>query len=812
MKKLLITLLCALLGAMGLALAGAEGAGMYSDTGGCYYHKTDRCALARYVEQESLVDAVERGRQPCPVCVPDEWEYSGIEAWERGGTLVLRIPDTTIEARMDGTSVLSAVPDRLLKIQGKRDDDIARLLHGQAYLDFLENAVPGTEHEATAFIPELDTDKCDALVMSSRHLGAAWYLVVRPDELDREAVLASGLSLPVRLWQADLRLAMYDAGATLKQGDRSRCWEGDITVIPKPSEGKVVYRDDEELGSYPIYVVRDDIVNIAVIRDMYHEESNLENWLQFCGVSTPLRGYRDGERVVFCCVMTDGELSALVDKLGLGLYPPYGYDQAYPADAATALPDYAPVTSIAMPDGTRAEMDQAAYPIGTGFVSYTLTRPEGGIAYYANEIPLERLSDGQWRDMGAVKGYADGDGERTHAGYFCDRVSMTLPLDSVGALEEGLYRACVSGWDDKSFYIEFRVEADAPGPTPPEKREYGGEGLIVLPHTPPSADAKGYNSCMDTSRVYEGSERTLLLAGDMVFELRGVDESWGWGLCTNYSLFAYPEGQGKQARQLLANIDLPFLTMYDAGDGLLLWSDSRDGMLYRCDYDGGNLHAIGIPTENDVEDILPVGSGVYAIGIDGIWYTPLDDFSPRLVYREQEDIQNGNEGTGFMVYAEGKLFIADGGIVALDTLNPDSDGTLPAKRLTDAYDMDDGENGYGYIVLNGRLYCWSEKKKAVVSMDLDGGDVRVVSGEHFWFNAVTPGGLVLALTGSQEGMFGPVRTGAAFYLPIDPADPTFDPDHCKKLELRPEDDCYVLGDYLYRAGRDGAMTPLIELG
>ena len=94
----------------------------------------------------------------------------------------------------------------------------------------------------------------------------------------------------------------------------------------------------------------------------------------------------------------------------------------------------------------------------------------------------------------------------------------------------------------------------------------------------------------------------------------------------------------------------------------------------------------------------------------------------------------------------------------------------------------------------------------MISMNLDGTDIQEISKERYWFNAVTPGGVVLALWGSEEGMFGDERAEAAFFFPTDPEHPTFDPDHCEKRAIEPNSYDFVLGDWLYhRDSEDNEM-------
>lgn len=778
-----------------------------------YYHAAKNCRLARYsgtlkqVGSDALAE--DYGRLcPCPVCCgyedPKADADAVIEAYERGGTLVIRIPDARIRGQMFGASEPARVPDALLRENENQLDDIARLLHGQDYCRWLKNAVPGTEQKVEAGIPDLDADKTDALLMARCHIGTDWVLVVRPNE-----AISEEFTLPVVFYRADLRVATYDAGSTLHQGDGSTRWAGELTLAVKKSGGEIAFRDEANWTDLQTYVVRDGGVNVAVFRRREIEAGGMSSRFAYCCQQTWLAGYRDREDVVYICPLSGGEVAALNDQFGFSLNSEAQDSDLLSAEETLWEADHEPVTTATLPDGTVAQMDQSTYPVGTGFVSFTLVRPRGGIAYYSNEISLSMSRNERWVSKGGfIKAYADGDSERAHSGYFCDHVTLVVPLEDVGALEPGLYRLSLDGFErEAEHWLEFRVAEGAPKPTMPAKRAFGGEGLTVAPHTPPHMDAEGYNSCADVTRAWEGGNRTRVLAGDTVFDLRGVDESWGWGVSSAYSLFAYPEGHPEQARQILANFDHSEVTLYDLGDGLLLSDDA--GGLWRCDYDGGNLEALGRCAEDGahIGDLLPVGGGAYVIDGAGVWHVSLSGFEKKRVYEARKRIENGM-GSGWAVYADGQLIIADSGIVALDATHPNSDGTLPVNWLIDEYDADSGANGYGYIVLGGRLYRWSEKKQAMISMKLDGTDIQEVSKKHYWFYGVTPGGVVLALWGTKGGMFGDERTDAAFFFPIDPERPTFDPDHCEKRPVEPECYDFVMGDWLYH--RDAAENETRE--
>lgn len=795
------------------------------------YHALEDCALAKNVEREAdsfATFAADAGFYPCPVCVPDEAEYPGVEAWTRGGTVVVRVPEDYMAEKLAGETEPGEIPEELLRDGGAQDGDLARLLHGEAYQSALngEGGWWSAVTAQTALIPEYAGD---ALLMSQRHLGAAWYIVIRPDEKGRKALAKSGeMPLKMRYWRATLAVRRYDAGAAFEVADAAFA-EEEITLKPVKSSGEEAWRmDAEDVGDVGLYVLRDGDVNTLVLREMGGAADGPSCRASYKGAEFELNGYADGKDAVYCCAVSDDELDALRERLFFDLYaaPLWRQDGGEAATEAQSSPDYIPISSAVMADGTAAELTAAEYPLGVAAIGCKLTRPGGGIAYYSNVARLQYLSDGSWYPLGDVdiQGYVNGDEERIHGGWFCDEAALVWSLKPFGVLPEGLYRLRVGDveMNDGTAWLEFRVREGATDPGLPGVPAHAAPDFdLPTESDPPHADVENYNSCADTTRVSGDAER--LLAGGVVYELRGVDESWGWGIVTHFDLFAYPEGQPERAALLLEDFDHPDVTLYDAGDGLLLVDE--DYNIWHCGYDDGGLRSLGRPFEEHtrlyyggepadgeatdeylVRAALPVGDGLYLATDGGVWHTGLNPIAPELVYKAEKGMQNGDRGGGCLVYAEGRLFVADGGIVAIDTTQRDADGMMPAARLTDAYDFRDGESGFGYIVLNGRLYCWDGDKKATVAIPVEGGEAEVVSKEHFWFHAVSPSGVALALTGTAQGMFGDERTGAAFYFPADPANPAFDPDHCEKRAIAPDDFDFILGDTLYHIDGDGNET------
>lgn len=796
------------------------------DDTSCRWHATPRCALTAPNVLDNHGGATEE-YHACQACVPDDGEYPGVESWSRGGTAIVRVPDRWIEDALAMGAAAGEVPDALIHQGGTDDEDLARLVHGRAYTALVDALEPGTARTARAVMPEYAGDD---LLMSCRHLGAAWYLAVRPAGGVRE-----NFALPLRLWRVGLSVHAYEAGVILS-AETAACKMTELSLTPTPSSGEVAWQIDDGMMGEGQTVIRDGDVYTLVLRihDYNPDDPDapgLSRHARFLRERFDLNGYADGGDGVFVVALTEGEAAALKQKLDFDTYvaPVWRTDNGQPVTEAQLAPDYAPVSRATQPDGTVVELTSDTYPVGTPFIAWTLSRPEGGVARFWHQSPLQWLHDGMWYPVGDVNlwGRVDGDEDQVRPGWFCDRVNQVWPVEGFGALREGLYRVLAdSTWlDDEDRYedtwVEFRVVDGAPQPELPAPAIHRAPDFEIAAHAVAHADTAVYNSCTDNTRARLSGVGWRLLAGDVVYELRGIDDSWGWAILTHNSLFAYPAGQPERAALLLDDIDHSDMALYDLGDGLLLVDNG--GACYRCDLDGGNQRHIGTPFEEeharlyyggeaapgndedyDVLSVLPVGDGLYLATRGGVWYSGLDVIAPKRVYRAEEEMRNFEGGP--MVYADGRLFVNDGGLVALDALRPDAEGLLPAKRLTDSDEGWDSTSGYDYIALNGRLYFWSAAKKATVSVGFDGGDLQTVSREHFWFSGVSPSGTVLALTGSEEGMFGDERTAAAFYFPPDPENPTFDPDHCEKREIAPNDYDYFLGDWVVHTDASGAET------
>lgn len=784
-----------------------------------YYHAAQQCALAGTTSEVTLNEALAQNKTPCPVCVDDSRRYKKVESIVRGGTVVIRVPDAWLRAREDDAYEIDYVaePWQAQYTGARADAEVAEQLHGEGYRAFLDvaaakgEAYTGDDDIPMGCVPELVPGDGD-LVMNRRHIGGAWYLTLRPSEEGRKR-LEKKKKLDVDLKFSLNQLALRDG--ILSVGKRNE-WEDKFLTL-KPDKSKAAptgwQRDGLELS-----VFQESGANICVIHLSAAAPSTEGAALLIDGVDSGIRmdGYPGDGDAIFCCVLTDGEMSALEAGAGFEL----AWPDAQPASADSfaaafqsalsagdaaeeAAGDPDPVTEAECASGLFARMDRVDYPPAPTYLSFTLSN-DGPMKYYNVPGALEAWDGEGWRAVAGNYHYCARNPDQLK-GYTAEGVRLAMPLNNLQPLTMGLYRVKVESFEGEGIvnadtWLEFRVSADAEPlePMPEAAVELASGTWNVADHAPAFADAPDYNSCMDTSR-FSTAARNLVQAGDVVYELRGLFmDDWDW-VPTGYWLVSYPAGHPEQPHMVLSGLDASFCTLYDTGDGLLIWTDSEDRLL-RVSYDGKAIsRAENLYDEpaRTLYDLLPVGEWLYACDGEAVWRAPLSGGRAEKVYTTDDHILNSREGAG-LVYADGVLYVADRGIVAVDTED------LTVTRLIDEYDRESGECGLGYIVLGGELYTWVPSKGCTAAIDVATGEGRKVSDTRFYFSQVTEDGVVLALTGkNDEGLFGGYDA-ADFYLPADPAHPAFDPDHCEKRSIESYD--FVLGDWLYQAHDDGLET------
>ena len=300
------------------ACARADEAQCYAGFFDEYYHAAANCALAATVSPVSVKEAEDQGKLPCPACVDDEAGYKGIEAAERGGTLVIRVPDKWMEERPAGETEDNFEHYWSGEFTGREADMLlSEQLHGAAYRELLaalEDDAP--IHRAISRVPDIELD-AGALLMNRRHIGAAWLLTYRPAEAARKALEKDG-RLQIPLYFTVNQLTLQKDALNVYGGGLWR----DKEFRVKPQKSKNATRFEAESDGLRLQVFRDMDVNICVLHLDSPDPDRLAGAsLLIDGADRGIRmdGYDAGGHAVYCCALTDGEVRALENGAAAGI-------------------------------------------------------------------------------------------------------------------------------------------------------------------------------------------------------------------------------------------------------------------------------------------------------------------------------------------------------------------------------------------------------------------------------------------------------------------------------------------------------------
>ena len=266
-----------------------------------YDHAYANCGGVEGRVPISAEAAVAFDKFPCPVCVPVQEDQTEVLGVARGGTIVLRFPGGMLP-EPELTSVFGwSVP-----VVYESDAAWARLgelLHGQDYADFAEQVRAGGVAETVVRRPVVVPIE-DELILNRRHIGADWYIVVRPEERFGDS------------WEMYWRISGLELemeGDTLSECFTLQTVEEYRTVQLSSADGMApVFQ--RALNDLELAVFREMDANIAVICERgadadFLEKVGLRIGDYDCGVE--LSGYMDGADGVFCCTLTEGEMHLL---------------------------------------------------------------------------------------------------------------------------------------------------------------------------------------------------------------------------------------------------------------------------------------------------------------------------------------------------------------------------------------------------------------------------------------------------------------------------------------------------------------------
>jgi hypothetical protein len=272
------------------------------------YHATPLCIDAGGASDPiTEEEARENGLLPCPICVRTASDAEGVSAVARGGTYVLRITDEWMNSRTDIGSVFG-----FFSTMAFTGEDImkplAERVHGDDYVAFVEAIQNGASAGATTYYPGI-YPKNDELEMCQRHIGGAWYTVLRPDKEARDAMTKKGkLKIYLRFFGGETR---YENG-TLTLGDGDEWGDDNYSLKFEKMGSKAVFTKSYNGLDLALYDELD--AAIFVLREPKADRDALEEVglaLDGKAMNISLNGYMDGKDAVYAGVFTAPEAAAI---------------------------------------------------------------------------------------------------------------------------------------------------------------------------------------------------------------------------------------------------------------------------------------------------------------------------------------------------------------------------------------------------------------------------------------------------------------------------------------------------------------------
>ena len=309
-----LPVIVAALAAMALGLSGAAETVWTGFFDHCY-HAAPNCALANGalapIDRDEAVE--KKALAPCHACVVDSAAYDGVEAVMRAGTVVVRVPDdwaAQAGASRDLSSASSFTPLWSADADGAEANRLlARLLHGEAYVDALAQIADGRPCRADLALPEVNIPDVECQLLNARHIGGAWLFTLRPGEAVREAMAEDD--------RLDVELRIF-LGTVSVEGGRltaacNRAVADDRPLSLNRTRNSVTFGAEYDGFDLTAYGERD--AYICVIHEHEPDPDRLEGvrlLLDGVDCDIEMNGYLGGEGATYCCTLAEGELEALL--------------------------------------------------------------------------------------------------------------------------------------------------------------------------------------------------------------------------------------------------------------------------------------------------------------------------------------------------------------------------------------------------------------------------------------------------------------------------------------------------------------------
>lgn len=265
-----------------------------------YYHINSGCGGMTGAAPISEKAALAFDKHACPVCIQEDAE-GDVRAVVRGGTIVASFSDAWL-AQQELAGVFGWTGET--QYQGREGQQLlAEYLHGDAYNRFMQDYSANQAAEGRARVPVILAQDGE-LIMNSRHIGGRWYVVVRP-----AAAFDESWSM---YWRVEGLALRMEGGDLYTNFDLQTVEERRELRLERASGAQPTHQS--AAGDLGMTVYREMDANIAVIYQSAADGNRLQDVrLRIPGAEGQIRlsGYMEGDRGVYCCVLTDGELALL---------------------------------------------------------------------------------------------------------------------------------------------------------------------------------------------------------------------------------------------------------------------------------------------------------------------------------------------------------------------------------------------------------------------------------------------------------------------------------------------------------------------
>lgn len=261
-----------------------------------YNHNTSDC----YGLGERIMNP--NADMPCPVCMSEE-NGDEITAVERGGTVIVRIPDAWMEKQTGFTQPFFG--DGCREYTGEEAQKwLAQYLRGQTYADFLGEWNETGSAEAVAWTAGIaENEKLKE--MNDRHLGNASFFVLRPMEKVTDTL---NVNLSVYRYgfeaEGEILRQYRDADWNNKKHPIKLIKDDAAAAFTGEYNGCKLTLYETEMGVYAAVIYKYD-ADDADLFYLWLRIDNRENIV--------MNGYMYKNRGVYCCVLTKGEAQMIMD-------------------------------------------------------------------------------------------------------------------------------------------------------------------------------------------------------------------------------------------------------------------------------------------------------------------------------------------------------------------------------------------------------------------------------------------------------------------------------------------------------------------